>query len=174
MPPTVTPAPRPPPYNPGHRSTAPGPNAGSHSRQPAPPQDRRPAADPRPRLDHPPKASRPEARPQSPPPTIPRKRPRSTRPEARFLHPSPAATGTSPRHQSHKNAPSASSERPRQITSAHSAPVTAPFLRLLRHSPSPSVKPVSTVFPSSRYRLAMSSALISCSVPFCALMVISC
>lgn len=167
MPPTVTPAPRPQPYNPGHKSTAPGPKAGSHSRQPAPLQARHPAADPRPRLDHPPKASRPEARPQSPPPTISRQRPnrtrpalprtgiaraplpaprtrwvpsrtkwpRSTRPEAIFLHPSPAETGTNPRHQPHKKACSASSAIPRRIISAHSAPVTAPFLRLLRHHP---------------------------------------
>ena len=53
------------------------------------------------------------------------------------------------------------------IISAPSAPVIAPFLRLLRYSPSPSEKPVSTVFPSSKYRLAMSSALISCSPLFC-------
>ena len=126
-----------------------------------PPHARRPAADPRPQLDHPPKAPRPEARPQPPPPTIPRKRPRSTRPEALFLHPSPAGSGKSPRHQPHINARSASSAIPRRITSAHFAPATAPFLRLLRHSPSPSAKPVSTVLPSSRYLLAISSALIS-------------
>ena len=84
-----------------------------------------------------------------------------------FLHPPPVATGASPRHQTHKKARSARSAIPRQITSARSAPVTAPFLRLLRHSPSLSAKPVSTVFPSSKYRFAMSSALISCSPPFC-------
>lgn len=116
----------------------------------ASPLDRRPAADPRPQLDHPPKAPRPEARPQSQPPTIPRKKPRSTRPEALFLHPSPAGSGTSRRHQPHKIARSASSAIPRRITSANSAPVTAPFLRLLCYSPSLSVKPVSTVLPSSR------------------------
>jgi hypothetical protein len=54
------------------------------------------------------------------------------------------------RHQPHKNARSARSAIPRRITSAVSAPVTAPFLRLLRYSPSPSVKPVSTVLPSSK------------------------
>lgn len=95
------------------------------------------------------------------PPPIPRQRPRSTRPEALFLHPSPAAAGTSRRRQPHKKARSASSAIQRQITSAHSAPVTALFLRLLRYSPSPSVKPVSTVLPSSKYRFAISSALIS-------------
>ena len=125
------------------------------------------ALQPPPHLDH--------------PQPIPRQRPRSTRPESlfllcspSFLHPSPVATGTSPRHQPHKNARSAPSGIPRQITSAHFAPVTAPFLRLLCHSPSPSAKPVSTVFPSSKYRFAISSALISCSPLFCALMVISC
>ena len=66
------------------------------------------------------------------PQPIRRQRPRSTRPEAIFLHPSPVATGTDRRHQPPKNAISARSAIPRQITSAHFAPVTGPFLCLLR------------------------------------------
>lgn len=145
------PSPRPRPHRPTAQATGPQRPAPRKAATAAD-RPRRPAADPRPQLDHPPKA--------------PRKRPRSTRPEALFMHPSPATTGTRRHHQPHKNARSASSVIPRQIHRAHSAPVTAPFLRLLRYSPSPSVKPVSTVFPSSRYRFAISSALISWSPLF--------
>ena len=178
MPPTVTPAPHPPPYSPGHRSTAPGPKAGSPSRRPAPPK-----ASPRHtwttrsrshHLQQIPRLRSALARLPPVPPQIPRQRPRSTRPEALFLHPLPVETGTRRRHQPHKKSRSASSAIPRQIHRAQSAPVTAPFLRLLHYSPSPSAKPVSTVLPSSKYRFAMSSALISCSPPFCAFIVISC
>lgn len=168
------PAPRPSPYSPGHSAHRTGPKASPrhawttrqrhHARSPA----TIPTAD-----DPTPKAGPRTPSATAPGPIAHEMAPEHT-PEALFLHPSPSATGTPRRHQPHKIARSASSAIPRQITSAHPAPVTAPFLRLLRHSPSPSVKPVSTVLPSSRYRFAMSSALISCSPLFCALMVISC
>jgi len=105
--------------------------------RPRHPDAQRPADDPRPQLDH--------------PPPIPRQRPRSTRPEALFLHPSPVGSDTHRRHQPHKIARSASSAILRQITSANPAPVTGPFLRLLR-------RPSHRQIPSPRAPLPAISA----------------
>ena len=153
MPTTVTPAPRPPPAAP---ATARHRHATSSRRPTANRHRRRQAATPGPPADDPTQKA-PEHTPRGPfsAPITSRNRHTPTPPAAEkrlFCALCDPATNPS-----------------RRFCARHSA-VSA----LLRQSPSPSAKPVSTVFPSSKYLFAISSALISCSPLFCALMVISC
>lgn len=140
MPPTVTPPQDRMPHahrqHPGHSSTATTPSSRPHTAdrsaegKPATPEP--PAGDPRPRLDHPPPfcssgSRRRQSHAKGPGAHAPR--PIFCTNSPPFLHLSSVATGTARHHQPHKKARSTSSAIPRQITSAHFATVTAPFLR---------------------------------------------